>query len=60
MVKEEESNQVKKKCDYCLRMGQTKEEYERYQAGGKQADGDRAGYRNKVKSESRVWLLGSL
>ena len=69
MVKEEESKQVeskqvKKKCDYCLRMGHTKEEYERDQAGGEQAGGDQAGSGNKVKSESGVksksgcWVCG--
>ena len=67
--KEEESNQVeskqvKKKCDYCLRMGHTKVEYERDQAGREQAGEDRAGTGNKVKSESGVnsksgcWVCG--
>ena len=34
VVKEKESKQAKKKCDYCLGMGHTKKEYEIDQAGG--------------------------
>ena len=62
--KQVESKQVKKKCEYCSRMGHTKEEYERGQAGEEQAGGDQAGCKNKVKSESGVksksgcWVCG--